>query len=259
MSNYCDFLPTICEAEPKFPKPDPIIAEQGRKCQRFDDESWKNVRYADVQKMFHATPVFSALKVNSILASTTPSWTSLSHLERTDTTLGAISHGLLLQRREFTEACKGLDSNTQKVIQRRFLNPDCQFRKITDGLLQYTCGRRAETFQSRRETYKSSNKVLNELLHDIPPSDTHLFSEVKLTEAIKNQGGVHKFFPAKNNYTFKTAPKNKPPTKRSHHTHPSQTDTKRRHYQTRKFRPPAKNAYSRPKPGPSSQDNAKKS
>lgn len=196
----CDFSPNTAEAEPKLAKADPQIAEQGRKCQRLGDEGWKNVRYADVQKTFHATPVFGALKVNSVLATNTPSWASLGQLEKTDLTLGAITHGLLLQRKAFQEACKNLDPKTRQEIQGKFLAADCSFRKISDGLLQYTCGRRAEVIQNRRETYKPVNKVLNDILHEIPPSDTHLFSEEKIAEAIKDQGGPHKFFPKKNNY-----------------------------------------------------------
>ncbi|KOB64681.1 Uncharacterized protein OBRU01_21716 [Operophtera brumata] len=196
----CDFSPNTAEAEPKLAKADPQIAEQGRKCQRLGDEGWKNVRYADVQKTFHATPVFGALKVNSVLATNTPSWTSLGQLEKTDLTLGAITHGLLLQRKAFQETCKSLDPKLRKEIQGKFLAADCSFRKISDGLLQYTCGRRAEVIQNRRETYKPANKVLNDILHEIPPSDTHLFSEEKITEAMKDQGGAHKFFPRKNNY-----------------------------------------------------------
>lgn len=63
------------------------------------------MRYADVQKYFHATPVFSALKVNSVLATNTPTWSSLGPLEEVDSTLGAGTYDLLLQRAAF-EACK---------------------------------------------------------------------------------------------------------------------------------------------------------
>lgn len=109
----CDFSPKTTEAEPKLAKADPLIADQGRKCQRLGDEGWKNVRYADVQKILHATPVFGHLKVNSILATNTPSWTSLGQLEKTDLTLGAITHGLLLQRKAFQDTCKGLNPSTK--------------------------------------------------------------------------------------------------------------------------------------------------
>lgn len=194
-SDVCSFAPCTTEAEPKLMKANPVLAEQGRKCQRLNDSNWRNVRYADVQKHFHATPVFSALRVNSILATNTPTWSSLAPLERADLTLGAITHGLLLQRAAFEEACKKMDKKSRQEIQKHFLDSSSEFKKMSDNLLQYTCGRRAEVIQSRREIYKCPNKVLNDILHEIPPSDTHLFAEDKLTEAVKEQGGVYKLFP----------------------------------------------------------------
>ncbi|XP_069360185.1 uncharacterized protein [Maniola hyperantus] len=185
----CDFSPCTKEAEAKLTKADPNLVDQGRKCQRLNEDGWKNIRYADVQKMFHATPVFSALKVNNHLATITPNWNSTAQLEKTDMALGAITYGLLLQRKAFQEACQKMDPNTRMEIQNHMLGADSSFKKISDGLLQYSCGRRAETIQARRETYKPANKVLSNILHDIPPSDTHLFSEEKLSEVIKDQGG----------------------------------------------------------------------
>lgn len=254
----CDFSPCTVETEPKYAKADPQLAEQGRKCQRLGEDNWKNVRYSDVQKTFHATPVFSALKVNSLLAPSTPTWTSLSQLEKMDTALGAITHGLLLQRQAFQEACKKLDVNSQREIQKNFLNPECNFRKLSDNLLQYTCGRRAEVIQLRRDTYKSQNKVLNEILHDIPPSETHLFSEQKLTEAVKDQGGVHKFFPKKTSTSYKNDKKTTPPTT-NRPFRQQQTHGRQQHRKTtsKTFRPSSKHASSSYKARP--QNNPKKS
>lgn len=112
-------------------------------------------------------------------------------------TLGALTYGLLLQRKAFEEACTKLEAKAKQEIQKHFLDSNSEFRKISDNLLQYTCGRRAEVIQTRRDTYKCPNKVLNDVLHEIPPSDTHLFCEEKLNEAIKEQGGAYKFFPKK--------------------------------------------------------------
>lgn len=241
----CDFSPCTVETEPKYAKADPQLAEQGRKCQRLGEDNWKNVRYSDVQKTFHATPVFSALKVNGLLAPSTPAWTSLSQLERMDTALGAITHGLLLQRQAFQEACKKLDANSQREIQNHFLNPECNFRKLSDNLLQYTCGRRAEVIQLRRETYKSQNKALNDILHDIPPSETHLFSDQKLAEAVKDQGGAHKFFPKKTSTNYKIDKKTIPPTtNRSYRQQPNHGRHQNRKSTSKNFRPSGKHASS---------------
>lgn len=89
-------------------------------------------------------------------------------------TLGAITYGLLLQRKAFQDACQKMDSKSRGELQKHMLATDGAFKKISDGLLQYTCGRRAEIIQARRETYKPA-KVLSDILHEIPPSDTHLF------------------------------------------------------------------------------------
>lgn len=193
----CDFSPNTIESESKITKANPKFVEQAKTCQRFGEDSWKNIRYADVQKNFQATPAFCALKVNNHLAANTPNWQSLAQLEKFDLILAAITHGLLQQREAFQEAFKTLDIQMQKELNKVFLGPDSKFKKISDQLLQYTCGRRAEIIQTRRETYKSNNKVLNEILHDIPPSETHLFSEEKLTEIMKDQGGANRFFPKK--------------------------------------------------------------
>lgn len=201
-----DFFPSTTESEPKILKTDPIIAKQGRKCQRLGEEGWKNIRYGDVQKTFHATPVFCALKVNPQLATATPAWQTLTLLEKIDLTLAGISHGLLQQRKAFQESCSKLDPQSQKIVQKEFLAPDSTFRKTSDSLLQYTCGRRAEVIQHRREVYKVPNKVLNDIIHEVPPSDTHLFSEEKLSEVLKENGGIHKFFPGVKKYTTNTRP-----------------------------------------------------
>lgn len=192
-----DFSPNTAEVEPKLAKANTKLAEQGKKCQRLGDDGWKNIRYADVQKSFQATPVFCALKINSQLASATPSWQTVPLLEKADLTLGAITHGLLQQRDALQEACKNLSPAAQQELHNVLLTPESNFRKVSDSLLQYTCGRRAEIIQQRREIFKPANKTLYEVLHDIPPSETHLFTENKLAETIKEQGGLYKFFPVK--------------------------------------------------------------
>lgn len=192
-----NFSPSVVESQVKIVKADPEIAKQGSKCQRLGEDTWKNIRYAEVQKQFQATPVFTALKVNSHLALATPFWHSVSILERMDTTLAAISHGLLQQRKHFEECCQNLSPDLKSQINKEILGADSKFKKTSDAILQYTCGKRSEIIQQRRQLYKASNKALNEILHDIPPSDTHLFSEKSLSEVVKDQGGSHKMFPPK--------------------------------------------------------------
>lgn len=192
-----DFMPTVVVQEPKISKADPTALEHGIKCQKFRDAEWRNVRYAETQKLFQATPAFSALKPNNLLAGVAPEWKSTGILERFDLVLGAITNGLLQQRIIFQSLLDSLPTQMKKKVGKDFIAADSNFRKTSDSLIQYICGRRAEVIQQRREIYKPQNKALKNILHDIPPSETHLFEEKAFSEAVKEQGGVQKFFPAK--------------------------------------------------------------
>ncbi|XP_049870955.1 uncharacterized protein LOC126370212 isoform X2 [Pectinophora gossypiella] len=198
------FAPFTIEKEPKIARADPDLLKQGIECQRFCQESWRNIRYADTQKMFQASPAFSCLKTNNILASATPSYKSVNILEKFDLTLGAVTNGLLQQRKCFQELLDKLPRETRHQVGKYFLAADSNFRKVSDNLLQYVCGRRAEVIQQRRESYRPTNKVLKQILHDIPPSETHLFMDKTLTEVIKEQGGIYKFFPARKKFSSPT-------------------------------------------------------
>ncbi|KOB68424.1 Uncharacterized protein OBRU01_17753 [Operophtera brumata] len=191
-----DFKPCTTEIESKFSKADPILAQQGTDCQRLGTDTWKNIRYSEVQKQFQATPTFSALKVNNLFVGITPNWTSIALLEKMDLILGAITNGLLQQRKIFEK----LPQDFKQRVGQEFLASNSKFRKNSDALLQYVSGRRAEVLQLRRDTYKVKNKALHEIIHSIPPSDCHLFKEPELTQVVKDQGGLQKFFPFKKTF-----------------------------------------------------------
>lgn len=192
-----DFTPGTKESEAKITKANDVLAKQGIHCQRFNSDGWQNIRYAEVQKLFQASPAFTSLKVNSNLATVTPNWHMVTLLEKMDSCLGAITHGLLQERQLFQEAYLKAPSEVKSYISSNLIKADTPYRKTSDALLQYTCGKRAETIQQRRSIYKPTNKTLNELLHGIPPSDTHLFSEPNLSDFVKEQGGIVKLFPGK--------------------------------------------------------------
>lgn len=196
-----DFMPTTVAQEPKIAKADPIALEHALKCQKFRDSEWRNIRYAETQKQFQASPAFSALKPNNLLAGVAPEWKSSAILERFDLVLGAITNGLLQQRLIFQNLLDSLPKEMKKKVGKDFVAADSNFRKSSDALVQYVCGRRAEVLQQRRDIYKPQNKALKNILHDIPPSETYLFEETAFAEAVKEQGGIHKFFPAKKRHT----------------------------------------------------------
>lgn len=205
-----DFKPQTIESEAKFSKADPVLVQQATDCQRLETEGWKNIRYTDVQKQFQATPMFSALKVNNQFAGITPNWSSVSLLENTDLTLGAITNGLLQQRKIFDDLCENMPQELKLKVGQEFLANNSKFRKSSDALLQYVCGRRAEVIRQRRAIYKiKNNRALHEVIHSIPPSSSHLFKEPDLSQTVKDQGGIHKFFPFKKMFHRSTRFENK--------------------------------------------------
>ncbi|XP_048006275.1 uncharacterized protein LOC125241715 [Leguminivora glycinivorella] len=193
-----DFTPSTVEREPKITKAEEKAVMVGRGCQRLGQSGWYNVRFTDTQKQFQATPIFTALKPNNLLASVTPKYSRTAEiLERADLTLGAITHGLIQHRLIFQNLLDNLPSDIKKRVGVDFVEADSSFRKSTDALIQYTCGRRAEVIKERRDLYKPKNVTYKNILRDIPPSDTHLFEEKTLSETVKELGGINKIFPPK--------------------------------------------------------------
>lgn len=205
--DFFDFAPDTKESECKLGIAEEALVKQGAHCLRLGEASWQNIRYSDVQKQFQAAPVFTSLKVNSVLATVTPNWQTVTLLDKMDACLGAIIYGILQQRKHFQNIYKAASLEIKTHLSKNFLATDSEFRRTSDSLLQYICGRRSELIQQRRSVYKPINKTLNELLHAIPPSNTHLFAEPQLGDLIKEQGGIHKFFPVRKHQTTVNKPK----------------------------------------------------
>ncbi|KAI5641302.1 hypothetical protein NE865_06566 [Phthorimaea operculella] len=148
-----------------------------------------------------------AYSVKSLLAGKTPNWVPYEQLVKYDQTLGALTHGLLQQRKHLIEVlsvvANEIKSNAlNEAIKKHITGPETDFKKFNDELLQYTCGRRAELIEFRRSLYKPPSKFMNDVLHNVPPSSTHLFEESALSETFKQNGGFYKFFPASKNSSF---------------------------------------------------------
>ncbi|CAG5053512.1 unnamed protein product [Parnassius apollo] len=163
-----DWTPTTREQEPLIPTPSQHIATQGTECQRLGDISFR-IRYAEVQKKLHASPVFGSLKVNPILTTYGPP-SNQDQLVRMDYTLGTISHGLLLQREELTNTLKDLAIKHPSMKQdlKNILSTDTPFKSLSDDLLQYVCGRRAEIIEQRREWVPSKIIISSSSLVQFP-------------------------------------------------------------------------------------------
>lgn len=181
-----DWTPATKQQDPQIPAPTPHIATQGTECQRLGDITFSQIRYAEVQKKLHASPVFNSLKINPILA-TYGSSSNQDHLARMDYTLGTVSHGLLLQREALTNTLKDLANKYPAMKQdlKDILSTDTTLKSISDDLLQYVCGRRAEVIEQRRNGFLPKDEYQAALLGAIPPSTTHLFCETGLAELMK--------------------------------------------------------------------------
>nr|CAI5833250.1 unnamed protein product [Callosobruchus analis] len=219
VSSALSFLPDVKEIEPTIPQADPLLVKQGVSCQRLGTSGWNKVRFADAQKRLQANPVFTALKMNESIKKTESKWCNSDILTKFDHSLAVISHGLLKQRMAFAKGIeailKEVDSpDLKEVIAKNLSSSDSEFRTVSDDLLQFTCGRRADIISNRRDLVKSSSKYMNNLLREIPPSTTHLFDDGKLLETIKNNGGHYKFFQRKVPRRYQTENKRRENTTR---------------------------------------------
>ncbi|KAI8432148.1 hypothetical protein MSG28_004621 [Choristoneura fumiferana] len=182
-----DFMPNVVVSEPKIPIADPELAEQGKLLQKFNTDDWRKVRYADVKRQFESTKPFCALKVNQYLETLIPRCKSFDALERFDQALGAITHGLLKQKKIMQDMLDSFPDEVKDVVVNAFASTDSQYKKISDDLLQYVTGRRSQVIQQRREMFKPQNMGVRQAMYAIPPSETYLFAEprhLQLAEAL---------------------------------------------------------------------------
>ncbi|KAI8437183.1 hypothetical protein MSG28_010510 [Choristoneura fumiferana] len=155
-----DFMPKTTEQEPKIRKADPKALKYGIECQRLG---------------------------------VAPKWKFAETLESFDGTLGAITNGLIQQRLIFEEILASLPKDVRKKVKKEYLGPESKFKKNSTDLLQYVCGKRTEVIRLRRKAFTPRNKVIKQIIHEIPPSETHLFEEKMLTDVVKEQGRLAKY------------------------------------------------------------------
>ncbi|XP_044577013.1 uncharacterized protein LOC123260123 [Cotesia glomerata] len=191
------FDPQVKEKEPLIPPPTPEIKVQGIACQKLGSASWNRIRYKEVQNKLHAVPVFDSLKINTQLEGLVSQSYYLTLLERMDELTGTLTHGLLKQRQFLMEGMKSLATKHPEAyndIKGAFLR-DSKFKETSDDLLQFTCARRAEVIEMRRNVFKPSEQHHAAKLAEIPPSETHLFDEELLSKFLDQRGGLNKVFP----------------------------------------------------------------
>ncbi|CAH1967945.1 unnamed protein product [Acanthoscelides obtectus] len=190
VNDWDTISPVTREIEPTVPRADPVIETQGMKCQRFGEETWNKIRYVDAQKKLHASPVFSTLKVNSSLYNNGHASPMTDMLSKSDLAFGTISHGLLKQRRIIHEALKEAGNKQPEAADtlKKVFAANSEYKTISDDLLQFVCGKRAEIIESRRKLYEPKSSYYRSIVNEIPPSGTHLWDEEQLKDVVKMHG-----------------------------------------------------------------------
>nr|CAI5846546.1 unnamed protein product [Callosobruchus analis] len=186
-----NFVPETKEQEPLIPRPDVRIEAQGVTCLLLGQGTYNRIRYAEAQKKLQASPVFSALQINPQLAVTSQNRGTSDQLSQTYAMLGTILHGLLVQREAFSNAVKALTAKYPEIkrdVKDCFWDTKGDFKVISDDLVQYVSGKRAEVIEKRRKALRPRNTQICALLDAIPPSKTHLFEEDSLTDLIRQHG-----------------------------------------------------------------------
>nr|CAH7750068.1 unnamed protein product [Callosobruchus chinensis] len=185
-----DFAPQTKEQEPSIPEPIPAIKAQGIACQRLGESTWNRIRYADVQKRIHASPVFGSLSLNPQLKHLSPASPDMDFLDRTEGSYGTICHGLLLQRAAFQKAINNILAacpSAAHIVDAELTGVSSLFRQHSDNVLQFVCGKRAEAIELRRNRLAPINTNFGLALGKIPPSESHLFDENRVEDLLKMQ------------------------------------------------------------------------
>ncbi|CAH0723181.1 unnamed protein product, partial [Brenthis ino] len=168
--------------------------------QHFNSENWTNVRYSEIQKLYNARPGFVELEVNDEIKQ----FDKINNLVTTDRSLGAITHGIIMQ----SDALKSGVFDLLQWVQDtdNFVKVDLEkkikdifsgeFQKISLDCLQLLCGRRADIIEQRREAFLNfvKDRFLKATLKKTPPSCDFLFSKEQFSDFLNNNGGINKIF-----------------------------------------------------------------
>lgn len=179
----------------KMPEADPRTLEHYMVYQKLRQPNWKSVKYGGVKDQFQVSPGFCALKPNDLLEKITPDSKYNDQLKRFDLTCGAMFNGLVQNYTTFNETLNTLPTSMKNEVYEMFYGLESKYKKHSDGLLQYICGRRQEIMQDRRKLYKPRNKIHKKALYNIPPSEIHLFEDDAFTNLVAQMKGIDKIFP----------------------------------------------------------------
>jgi hypothetical protein len=180
------FAPSTKEREPSIPDPDSELASQGVVCQKLGSPAWNRVRYTESQRALQAGGVFQPLAIPSEFPHSNSS--TGENLVRQELFLGTLTHGLLLQRRAFSSTMNTLVEKYPEVREElgSLFSDESVFKNVSDHLLQYVCGKRAECLESRRRLVEPRDPHLARLVRRIPPSPSALYEEGQFSEFFHN-------------------------------------------------------------------------
>lgn len=152
------FEPSIKELEPIVPPPSVGIEARDIECHRLNSSGWAKIPFAEAQKEIQAGGgMFSRLKINPEIEAHPSKEGEL--LANMDGTLGVLTHALLLQQEMLKSAMKEVfkkDSAAAPVLREHLESKDSSFRKVSECLLQFVCGKRSDVFQKRRKNLEAA-------------------------------------------------------------------------------------------------------
>lgn len=191
--------------EPTMPKSNTNDLELLKSIQHFDSDSWCEVRYSDVQKKYCSTPGFTELECNDELKP----YEKFNNLALVERGFAAITQGLLKQHETAENGFKTflawlrssevVDMASVEIKIKEIFSQG-EYQKVTNDLLQLTCGHRADLVQQRRDAILRSvkDKFVKSTLRKIPPTCENLFKADVFSSALEKHGGINKtFWPVK--------------------------------------------------------------
>lgn len=201
--NISDYSTVV--KDPLYPKSNERHLKKLEELQHFNLDDWHSIRFSEAQKKYLCTPGFTELKVNEELGRFEPSTNEDYRLYLLERSFAAMSNAMLIQKDELRNALQNLinwsgDKETklsptslfEKVEQ--IFNKDSEFMKVSDDLLQITCGRRADFIRLRRDLILKQipDQYNSAGVEKIPPSSEHLFNSELLSKYLHKIGGAEK-------------------------------------------------------------------
>lgn len=102
-----------------------------------------------------------------------------------------------MQRKALVDSLQEIAKEHASVTEdiKKLLSKGSKFRSVSDDILQFVCGHRAESIEMKRNAFK--NEALSIAVPQIHPSTTHLFEVKALSNLLKDNSFPVKVFQGK--------------------------------------------------------------